>query len=252
MDSKMHVAIRSYKRAGTVTSLNILPFAKIWIPESQYGEYLKHYDKDTLRTIPDECDGNPSKKSNAILDRCFPSWVIMTDDDLGGIGYWENNNHYWMSPNEILEMITKKFILAEELGVKLWGLNQNKDPLVHYTYRPLSLLCPILSPFGGHLDNKLRYDEDMDGKEDYDFFLQHIHKYRKTLRFNKYHYIHKHGISEGGLAGIRTMQWEKGGVQKMRKKWGDKVFRSGGSTGGKPGKRNNILNCFVRVPLKGC
>jgi len=252
MDSKINVAIRSYKRAGQVSSLGFFPFAKIWIPESQLEDYKKFYDPKILVAIPDEEDGNCPKKSNAILDRSPTDWILIIDDDIGGVGYWENNEHYWLKPEELDEVIDQNFKLADDLGVRFWGINQNKDPLIHYTYRPFSLLSPVLGPFGGHLNPELRYDPETLGKEDYDFWLQNIRKHRKTFRANKYHYIHKHGLSVGGLAGIRTMDWEKKGIERMKQKWGTKVFKVGGCAGGKSKTGKNILNSLVKVPIPGC
>ena len=39
MDNKLHIAIRSYKRAGSVKSLELFRDAYIWIPESQLKDY---------------------------------------------------------------------------------------------------------------------------------------------------------------------------------------------------------------------
>ena len=57
MDPRIHVAIKSYKRAGRVTTLAVAPFASVWVPESQGDAYRKHYGARVI-TIPDECDGS--------------------------------------------------------------------------------------------------------------------------------------------------------------------------------------------------
>ena len=56
----IHVAIKSYKRADVMTTHEIVPFAHVWIPESQEAEYKAVHDK--IITIPDELDGNVSRK----------------------------------------------------------------------------------------------------------------------------------------------------------------------------------------------
>lgn len=82
--------------------------------------------------------------------------------------------------------------------------------------------------------------------------LQNIRRHRRTLRLNRYHYLHGHGDTPGGLSGVRSMEWERKGCQYMRKKWG-KLFRQGGGNAGKskPSGRN-ILNSLVTVPIPGC
>ena len=87
---KIHVAIRSYKRAGKVKTLEVIPQAKVWIPESQEADYLQFYDPDQLVTIPDNLDGNTSRKFNAVLDNSPAAWTLILDDDITRIGVWES------------------------------------------------------------------------------------------------------------------------------------------------------------------
>lgn len=249
--NEIHVAIKSYKRAGRVTTLDIIPFAYIWIPESQEREYSHYYDGDCIITIPDELDGNLGRKQKAILDNAPADWILILDDDITGVGRWNAGEHYYLDPEEIRTFIAQGFILADDLDVKLWGVNQNNDPLCYRPYSPFNLLAPILGPFHGHLSTSLRYDESVLGKDDYDFYLQNIQAHRKVLRMNKYHYIHDHAKEPGGFVSMRTKEKEKAGVQRMREKWGDEVFKEGGAAHGGGAKGDNILNSLVRVPIPG-
>ena len=67
----------------------------------------------------------------------------------------------------------------------------------------------ILGPFQAFNNLDLRYDENLPLKEDYDLSLQVLNKYRKTLRFNAYHYIAKQHTNLGGCADYRTREREK-------------------------------------------
>lgn len=249
---EIHVAIKSYKRPGKVKTLDLVPWAKIWIPESQLDDYAKYYDLEQLITIPDELDGNLCRKQNAILDRSPSKWTLILDDDITNIGVWDQGMHAYLRPREIGHMITMGFILANDFGVELWGINQGRDELWYETFKPLNLLAPVLGPFHGHLDPSLRYDERVPAKDDYDFFLQNIRKHRKALRLNKYHYKHDHGKMSGGHVSMRSLDAEQGDILRMREKWGDNIFRVGGSGGGKNATGKNILNSRIIVPLKGC
>jgi len=246
----VHVAIRSYKRAGRVTTLKVMPFASIWVPESQGDEYRSHYEN--VVTIPDSEDGNGCRKFNAILDRSPKPYTLIVDDDITRIGMFEDGELLALDVEQIENLITMGFSLAEEAGVKLWGINQNYDSLIYRTTTPFSLLSPILSPFVGHLEPDLRYDEEQEFKDDYDFWLQTIQKYRFTLRINKYHYYHDHGKMAGGLVSRRTWAAENKGIEALIKKWGSKMIRPGGTSGGKSATGQNILNTLVKIPLKGC
>jgi hypothetical protein len=252
IDERIHVAIKSYRRAGKVRTLDIAPFAHVWVPESQGEEYRRYYG-DRVITIPDDQDGNLCRKSNAILDRSPCPWTLILDDDVSEIGFWDDGRHYKASPEYLEEMIIDSFLLADEVGVKLWGINQVKDSLAYRTYTPIAFLSPILGPFNGHLAPVLRYDESVLGKDDYDFWLQNIRKYHRTLRINRFHYMNDHGKMSGGFVSMRTMDAEEKGAARMMEKWG-KVYKAGGGAGGREvrGGRGNILNSTIKVPIPGC
>lgn len=248
IDEKIHVAIRSYKRAGRVKTVEVAPFAWIWVPESQGAEYRRSYER--VITIPDESDGNLSRKMNTILDRTPCEWTLILDDDISRIGYWEEGTRHRLSPGGFREFIVHAFGIAEGFGVKFWGINQANDPMFYDTYEPFNLLAAVLGPITGHLAPILRYDESVLGKDDYDFWLQNIHHYHKALRFNKYHYLHDHGKEPGGFVSMRTLEVEKRGIQRMQEKWG-RAFRPYGAKGGKSATGKNILNSRVHVPIPG-
>lgn len=204
-------------------------------------------------TIPDAQDGNICRKTNAILEHSPADWTLVVDDDLSAIGYYERNQHYWPEPEFLAHFILNAFLMAEDLHVKLWGLNQYSDPMGYKTGRPFSLLSPILGPFKGVIRNPLRFDERLPLKEDYDYWLQHVQRYRKTLRFQKWHYYHDHGKEPGGVVSQRTMADEQAQFDLLQQKWGaDIVKRPGGSSGGRAATGRNILNTVVRLPIPGC
>jgi len=255
IDEKIHVAIRSYKRAGMVRTLKEVPYGWIWVPESQGDEYRRFYG-EKVRTIPDECDGTSGKKMNAILDRSPCEWTLILDDDINGFGCYEDGYLVRrMRPDHVRWMIEHFFCLSAELGIKLWGINQLKDPLAYRCSMPFSFLTPILGPFMGHLSPELRCDESFLAKSDYDFWLENIRVYHKTFRVNKYHY-NRTDMKKGGVVGQRTQEVEWAMARKMEKKWGTRVFKIGGSCGAGRASREvnphgNILNSLVRVPIRG-
>lgn len=251
LDERIHVAIRSYRRAGKVNTLAVFPFAYVWVPESQGDQYREHYG-DRVVTIPDECDGNLGRKCNAILDRSPRPWTLILDDDIPHVGLWEGGKRHWLPPERVAGMVNHGFDLAEQTGVRTWGINQNFDPTSYRVFCPFNLLAPILGPFVGHLSPELRYDESVLGKDDYDFWLQNIRRYHKTLRLNKYHYVHAHGEKPGGFVSMRTAEIEQKGLARLQAKWGDEVVRPGGVCGKRHSSGKNILNTRIFVPVSGC
>lgn len=251
MNPEPYVAIRSYKRAGQVSTFKVYPDATVWVPESQGDAYMEAYGENRVAVIPDSEDGNPARKNNAILDRAPSEWIMILDDDLRQLGYYEGGTHHIATPAEIKHLIRSQFEIAADLGVELWGINYMKDPLAYRALCPFSLLAPIAGPFHGHLHPSLRYDEASLGKDDYDFWLQNIRKFHRTWRYNKWHYTSDHGKNPGGSVSLRTEQYEKDGIAFMLHKWGREVYRSGGQPGGKRATGKNILWSVVHVPING-
>jgi hypothetical protein len=245
----IHVAIRSYKRAGTITTLKLFPEASVWVPESQARAYRQEYGAKRIEVVPDAEDGNLARKCNAILERSPSRWTLIVDDDLTSINMWEGGAKHVLTMRQIRGMVEHFYDLAEQLRVTLWGLNQIDDALAYRTQTPFSFLAPVLGPFAGHLDPVVRYDPSVGGKDDYDFWLATIAREHRTLRVNKYTYRHDSGRKAGGFVSLRTLEIEQASVARMRAKWGN-LFRAGGSIG--PHSRGtNILNSIVTVPIAG-
>ena len=132
----------------------------------------------------------------------------MLDDDMSYIGRWQNQKVKKLNADEVLEFCENAFNICDDLGIKYWGMNLNIDKGAYREYTPFSFTSPILGPFQAFNDLDLRYSEDLPLKEDYDLSLQVLNKYRKTLRFNAYHYYVKQ-TNTGGCANYRTLDYEK-------------------------------------------
>jgi hypothetical protein len=76
--------------------------------------------------------------------------------------------------------------------------------------------------------------------------------YHKTLRVNKYHYVHDHGHKPGGFVSMRTMATEEHCVARLIEKWGSRIVQPGGSKGRRHSTGKNILNTKIIVPINGC
>jgi hypothetical protein len=222
----MKVCILSYKRPDTVLTGKYLDFATLVVPESQKTEYQK-YNKNEILTCPDTVDGNVSRKRNWILDQFKDEDLVTMDDDINQIGYNQSGTgSFALTAQKFWNFCLIAFNMAREIGTPLWGLNQNFDPLNYKAYSPFSLTSPVLGPtlgFCAGIDT--RFDENIPLKEDYDFSLQVLLKYRKILRFNKYHYVSKHLTNKGGLIGYRSMDKELEQATLLQKKWGSKIVQ---------------------------
>ena len=75
----------------------------------------------------------------------------------------------------------------------------------------------------GFVNNELRFDERLPLKDDYDYCLQNLNKYRKILRFNYACMIKKDHGNLGGCADYRTMSREMDQLKLLQKKWANKI-----------------------------
>ena len=166
-----------------------------------------------------------AKVRNWILNNCGCKYLVMIDDDVRCLSYFEESKKRKLE--EYMDFIEKGFDLAEDIGVKLWGINLVADKNAYREYTPISMLSPILGPFSCILTegNSIRYDEKLGLNEDYDYFLQVIRIDRKVLRFNKYHYDAEHVTKTGGCGAWRTIAEEKRQAEIMIKKWGERIVK---------------------------
>lgn len=244
-DRPWTVAVPTYKRAGMVSTDWVVRGCKIVCPESQAEEYREREECRNGAEVypcPDEVDGNVARKRNWILDE-FPGRVLLLDDDLRYLGRFYQGEVTTLDLDAVDEFLENGFRMAEELGTVMWGVNQQADPKFYREYTPFCFLSPILGPFQGFCDTPLRYDEDLWLKEDYDMWLQTVHRYHRTLRFNQYHYMANHLDQPGGCVSHRTMAEERRQVERLQKKWGKDVVRIRHDQG--------TINPKINVPLKG-
>lgn len=254
----VNIVIPSYKRAHALKGYDYFPTARYVIPASQEADYLKTCSPDRLIVIPDECDGNIARKRNWILKN-IPRPLLMLDDDVSALAMTEGiydergrftgrcRQHQVLTPEQAHEVIIQGFNLAHQWGCVFWGLNVNTDGRNYQQYKPFSLTAPILGPFQGHLEHDLLCDERMGTKDDYDFFLQVLHRHKKALRLNKFCYVCDHGDNLGGIVSMRTMEKETQYCRAIESKWGRHII----SYPLKPRRMSDLLNGRVRVPIAG-
>ncbi len=238
----------SYKRPEIAKTHKYLPFITYVVMESEADEYRKIHNK--VWAIPNEVQGNLARVWNYILDNSKEKNIITVDDDIKYFGRWECNEQKKLDSDEVLNMMQSGFQLAEDLGVRYWGLNCLADKGAYREYTPFGTRSYIGGPFQAHRDNELRYDEVIYLKEDYDMTLQILNKYRKNLRLNMYHYVCEQATMVGGCADYRSIEREKEQNRLLQEKWGGQIVKEDSSN-----KSNKIkvydINPIIKIPIKG-
>lgn len=258
---KISVCIPSYKRASLkIITTNYLPFAKVYVDTAEFKEYKKTNPGILFVPCPKGIQGNLCRVRNYILDTEFKQKtdvVIILDDDISYIGFYENNKRLKLDQKDFLAFIEKYSRLCKDLGARFWGININSDKQCYRENLPFSFLNYIGGPFQAILkDNICRYDESLPLKEDYDFTLQNINKYRRVLRVNKFFYEAKQSQQIGGCAMYRNKEYEFEQLNALEKKWGSLIVQrdSCSDRSHKSKKQTRAVedyNPVIRVPIKG-
>ncbi len=251
----IHYASPSYRRPNDVLSYAYFPQATYYVDDSDFRQYRKANRGMKLHRLPDGVQGNVSRVRNYILAKCRSMVLVMFDDDIVKLGYWENNEeHIFGSPEEIQEFILKYTQLAIGLSIRLWGMNLNTDKQLYREYTPFSFKAPVLGPFNVHIGPfDIRYDERIPLKEDYDHFIQYMNADRRVLRVNKAFYGNRRSDMPGGCTESRNINEERRQLALLQRKWGVDVVRYGGNTQSHRAKKVNKfdVNPIIRIPIGG-
>jgi len=251
----MNIIIPSYKRSHDLKGADYFYMAKYCVPESQKKEYINVLGKERVIAIPDDCDGDIVKKRNWILKNIAMP-LIMIDDDVESIGYYENrkgendgeHKKKTLPKDYLIEFFVHSFDMCSQFGAKMWGVSQNEDNRIYKEFLPFSLSQMCLGPLQGHLNHDLIFDEKVGTKDDYDMALQQLKAYSKILRWNKFHYICEHGDNKGGIVAYRTKDKEIEYCKNIMLKWGKKIIQYKIP----PQKMTDLLNAKkVNIPIKG-
>lgn len=121
---KISVCCPSYRRPK-VETLDYLPFVRVYVDNKEYEEYIKSNSKGAeIVSCPNSVQGNLCRIRNYILDEEFKQGadvVLIIDDDMKGLYYWENKTKHLVKPEHFKMFIEKYSILAKDLGVYFWG-----------------------------------------------------------------------------------------------------------------------------------
>lgn len=245
----MKIYSPSYKRSEGVKTHLLIPEVIYCVHSFEIEKYqAKGYN---VQELPDSTKSNIARVRNYIKENFIKNKGIIIDDDIEGIKRWTTKNNYpKLIDADIPEFLESGFILCEEIGARLWGVNILGDKGSYREYSPFSLTNTVSGSFMGFLNNELRFDERIPLKEDYDFCLQNFNEYRKVLRFNHTHLIKKDHGNKGGCADYRTVKKEKEQMAIFQKKWGSKIVKVDAVNQGKKTKVYDI-NPVIYNPIKG-
>lgn len=246
------MVIPSFKRWDNLVGSKYFKSAKYVVCESQAKHYEKALGAKRLIVMNDEHDGTITKKRNWILKNVERP-LIMIDDDVPHLMVFDKRSkgNYLCEKldGKILDEVFEHMVdMAREFDVRLFGLAQNMDNRVYKEFLPFSLTSIILGRFQGHMEHDMVFDDRVGTKEDYDMSLQHLLRYKKILRFNKFAHMVPKDDNRGGIVATRTQESEINYCKQIMLKWGRDIIEYRLP----PTKLTDLLNAKkVNVPVKG-
>jgi hypothetical protein len=233
----------SYKRPTTCKSHKLFPRELFYyaVEEKEVEDYERAGHR--VISLPKRSPQNIASARNCILRQRETKKILVVDDDLTNIRWRLHRKRVDLDISEIMKVLINGFEMAEDIQCGLWGINLNTDPLAYQQNNPFHFSAPVLGTFSAILDDGLWYDESITLKEDYDYFIQQMQKYRRVLRFNYLHYECDHLAMAGGCQEYRTEEEEERQKLMFQKKWGSKIVKHN------PRKDRDTTNMIVKVGL---
>ncbi len=237
----------SYRRPEKSITQKIYPFVTLVVAEEEADDYREN--GNVIQVVPNSAQGNLCRIRNYILDNLFgdADCLVLLDDDCKAITYWEDQVLYEMTADQLDEFAEMGAILCQEYGFHFWGVNCLTDKGAYREHTPLSTVSYIGGPFQAHLkSSRIRYDENLPLKEDYDMTLQHCHQNGGALRFNFASYKVKQAEQAGGCAMYRNTKREEEQFKALQRKWGSEVVKADNSS-----RKKFDFNPIIKIPIRG-
>ena len=248
----------SYRRPRGVDTLKYLPGARIYVSRDEAREYRAANPGADIVAVDPKHQGNVCRIRNHILDREMVGGraVLIVDDDLQGIWRWERLERKRLETEaDVRAFLARYTALCREWGCPSWGVNVNSDGQVYREQTPFSLRSYVGGPFMVHVKHSCRYDERLPLKEDYDFTLQLLNRYRRILRVNAYYYLTLQMAQPGGCATYRSVDAEREQLAVLQRKWGSDIVRADSLASSRnhltKKKRNYDVNPIIHPPIAG-
>lgn len=177
---------------------------------------------------------------NAILDYFNKDkQLIMLDDDieivykLGVDEIKVKNDLQELEPKEIKEFFENAFQICQLNNTKLWGIYPIQNAF--YMKHKINNKGFIIGTMFGVITSDIRFDENLLVKEDYDFTMQHIQKYKKVARFDYITIKAEHYTNSGGCVDLRkATNIEEECFNYLLKKWSPNIIKN-------PKRENEVL-----------
>ena len=231
MKSKIHYAIISHKRPENVEKMEEIT----GVPEHLNWYVGKGEKKDYKHAKGKVVEGGKlcaSRNKALQLANSEDKYCLQLSDDLSDCGMVSQSGQI-NKPNFSV-IVREMFNLLSTTPLHLAGVAPTANLFFYNPLKPIGLKHFIIGDLMLIKRSKLRFDEKLSLKEDYDFTLQHIKQFGGVLRLNYILPNFKHYTNKGGAVAIRTEEREQEAIQYLKNKWGSSIRDN-------PRRENEIL-----------
>ena len=219
------IVTASKGRANNVLTKKLINDLILVVPKKEVEEYEKHNPECTVIAEPDHVKGITACRQ-FILDT-FEN-VFMIDDDIISIrkNWIESGEEYLVQdPDEVGDIIQRCADVATDVGAKMFGFANLRDPLHYISHRPITFTGYLNASYTGYLKgHNLAYDVSYPEGEDHYMSCLNVYKNRYMFIDHRYSFVTQGNFSaEGGCNLDRTKEDMILTTLKLRKTFGNVI-----------------------------
>jgi len=215
----------SRKRPGNIPVLKkLFPWATLCIAEDEKDEYsawpgnfLLHPDNVVGLSVTRQWILDYFRKSNE-------SFFVLDDDISEVVSLVGRTPRKIAGSDEIKQLIDNCAVISYDAGIPVFGFENIPSPKFFHADFPFQLKEWTGSAWGMHPPcPEINFDMRLPGREDLDFCLQCLRKYRLVYKDTRFCFVMQRNYNRGGAQDLRTSQKERNNLKLLQRKWGGAI-----------------------------
>lgn len=199
----------------------------MFVAESEAEAYRKNYKDNEIVVHPDDVKGLTPKLNWMLRYAREKKYDVMVkvDDDFQKCVYLGEKRED-IKPDELYETLESWSVMCLDSLTNLFTVLETADTRRFDYTNPFSLFSAIRIGFYGIiLTDEQWFDERFILKQDIDFALQTMYRYKHMIVDRRYSFVYTTTMeNQGGCATYRNMETEKQSIEMLRRKWGNYIF----------------------------
>jgi hypothetical protein len=227
MEKKIRIIIPSHKRHDKVLTTSIVTDPILCVSKSQAPLYREHNPDVEIMEHDDDMIGL-ARKRQWLYEKFNEN--IMMDDDLTSIRRVYRKEDTKMTPTEVRETLQELYGLAEDLGIFLFTISKNANPLNYnaHVFAPIALTGAVSGAViglrGYDQGSKIRFNFAL-ANNDFYISLLNAYYHRRCLIDYRFAFTQKDTLAaHGGMAEFRSSETFERDYYEMKRLFGDSII----------------------------